>query len=100
MLSRITFAQFGEWMVYSNLEPFGEERADLRAGIIASTVANASGSTKKTFKPSDFMPDFGKESKPRRSSKDMQMMLRASFAGAKAKAQGRTRPPKKRPEDE
>lgn len=42
------------------MEPRGEERADLRAGIIASTIANANRDPKKTkpFKPGDFMPKF------------------------------------------
>jgi len=46
-------------MAYASLEPFGETRADLRAGIIASTVANAHRDRKtKPMKPSDFMPKF------------------------------------------
>lgn len=46
-------------MAYARLEPFGEERADLRAGIIASTVANVHRSRKqRPMKPSDFMPKF------------------------------------------
>ena len=40
LLSRTTSRELSEWMVYYELEPFGEERADLRAGIVASTVAN------------------------------------------------------------
>ena len=48
-------------MAYARLEPFGEDRADLRAGIIASTVANAHRDPKKSpFKPQDFMPDYEK----------------------------------------
>lgn len=49
-------------MVYYELEPFGEERADLRAGIVASTVANVNRDAKKQKKPfaaQDFMPKFG-----------------------------------------
>jgi hypothetical protein len=26
-----------EWMAYDSLEPFGDQRADLRAGIVAAT---------------------------------------------------------------
>jgi hypothetical protein len=55
-------AEFVEWMLYCELEPFGAEqahyRADLRAGIIASTIANVN-STKRRFTPKDFMPTFG-----------------------------------------
>ena len=62
MLSEISSAQFAEWMAYSTLEPWGEERDDLRMGIIASTIANANrGKGQKAYKPSDFMPDFEPE---------------------------------------
>lgn len=46
-------------MAYYKIEPFGEERADLRAGIIASVIANANRDSKrKAFEPKDFMPRF------------------------------------------
>jgi len=54
MLEEIDAALFREWMIYDSIRPFGEEGADLRAGIIASTMANLQ--SKKKFKPSDFMP--------------------------------------------
>lgn len=51
--------ELSEWIAYSELEPFGEERADLRAGIIASTIANSSQTTRaEAYQPRDFMPDF------------------------------------------
>lgn len=61
MLTRMSSRELSEWMAYANLEPFGEERADLRAGIVASVIANANRDPKrqpKAFQPSDFMPDF------------------------------------------
>lgn len=45
-----------EWQAFYDLEPFGDMRADLRAGIVASTVANVMGDPKKPLSPSDFMP--------------------------------------------
>lgn len=54
--------EFAEWMAAYSVEPWGEERADLRAGIIASTTANVTAGNKT--KPGDFMPDF--HSEPRR----------------------------------
>jgi len=51
--------EFAEWMAYYSLEPWGEERADLRAGIIASTIANRHRDPKRekeAYKPQDFMP--------------------------------------------
>lgn len=44
-------------MVFAQLEPFGERRADLRAAIVATTVANANrGKNQRPFKVEDFMP--------------------------------------------
>jgi hypothetical protein len=63
MLAEMTSSQLSEWMAYSKVEPFGEDRDDLRMGIVASTVANANrGKGKKPFKPQDFMPTFEVES--------------------------------------
>ena len=62
MLSEITSGQFAEWMAYSRLEPWGEDRDDLRMGIVASVIANSNrGKGKKPYKPQDFMPDFEPE---------------------------------------
>ena len=44
-------------MAYDSIEPFGEPRADLRAGILTSAVVNHSMSPpKKPTRPIDFMP--------------------------------------------
>ncbi len=62
MLSEITSKQFAEWMAYSRLEPWGEDRDDLRMGIMASTMANVNrGKNQKPYKPQDFMPSFEPE---------------------------------------
>jgi hypothetical protein len=68
------------------VEPFGEERADLRAAIIAATVANTARDPKKhkkPFKPVDFMPDFGREKKKQSWQQQLQIvkMLNAAFGG-------------------
>lgn len=62
LLRRIDSRELQEWQAYYELEPFGEERGDLRAGIVAATVANANRNPKKTkpFKPGDFMVDYEK----------------------------------------
>lgn len=52
---RIDSEDFAYYLAYERIEPDGEERADLRAGIISSTVANAAGADTS---PIDFMPDF------------------------------------------
>lgn len=48
-----------EWMCYYDIDPFGEERADLRSGIVAATIANTNRDKKdKPHKVEDFMPKF------------------------------------------
>lgn len=62
--------EFAEWMAFYDLEPFGEEQADLRAGIVASTVANVHRDRKKrskAYKPEDFMPKFKRAGKRERT---------------------------------
>ena len=46
-------------MAFDRLDPFGDGRGDLRAGIIASTLANINRDAQKRpepFSPIDFMP--------------------------------------------
>jgi uncharacterized protein DUF4035 len=51
--------EFSAWLAYWQLEPWGEGRADLRAGIITSTMANIHrGRDTEAFTPRDFMPTF------------------------------------------
>jgi hypothetical protein len=40
MLRGMTTRQFQEWRAYADLEPFDEERADLRAAHIVQTLLN------------------------------------------------------------
>ena len=75
LLSEISSRELTEWAAYAQLEPFGDERADLRAGIVASTVANFLRDAKKRRKPyraGDFMPHFGAR---RRESQTWQQQL-------------------------
>lgn len=50
-------SELTEWMAFDSIDPFGEQRADLRSGILCATVANHSMSRpKKPVRPVDFMP--------------------------------------------
>ena len=76
LLSSISAEQFAEWAAYAEIEPWGEDRADLRAGIIASTVANAHRDVKRKpdqFTPQEFMPKF--ETKRRKKLQTWQEQL-------------------------
>tara|TARA_Y100000310_G_C20229959_1_gene599778 strand:- start:158 stop:361 length:204 start_codon:yes stop_codon:yes gene_type:complete len=46
-------------MAFSKIEPFGEQRADIRSAIIAMTMANTWRSAKQQpLKITDFIPNF------------------------------------------
>ena len=60
MLASMSSRQLREWIEFSKLEPFGELHADLRAGIIAATIANSQrAKTQAPLGPQDFMPWLG-----------------------------------------
>lgn len=64
-------------MAFSQVEPFGEERADLRSAIIACIIANVNREKdQKPFEVSDFMPKFD----PPKEQSEEQMKL---FLGMK-----------------
>lgn len=69
MLANAPASMLVQWVAYFGLEPFGEERADLRAGIVSSVVANCNRAKGgKAFEPKDFMPKFGKRKRATRQS--------------------------------
>lgn len=82
-MEEIDCAEFAEWFAFFRLEPWGEERADLRSGIIAATTANCAAQGRKQFKAEDFMPRYGRP-RQRQSIADMQarMMLASRTAVA------------------
>jgi len=73
MLKHMACSTYLDWMRYAALEPFDQQRADLRAGIIASTIVNVAmgltGSKGRLTTPSDFMP-FSSEPEPPRQTAD------------------------------
>lgn len=52
--------EFCLWVAEFELNPWDEQRADLRAGVVASTIANYAGRSRKEntepAKPIDYMP--------------------------------------------
>ena len=70
-------------MLIYGLDPWGEERKDLRAGIVAATVAVKYARPGHTPKPSDFMPTFG-EAKRQRAEQPLAVM-KAQFNRAAAR---------------
>lgn len=84
LLGELSSSQLAEWLAFYQLEPWGEERADLRAGIVASTIANANRSQKqkKPYTPEDFMPRFdGEEEDPEETAMRLMMQMKAALGG-------------------
>ncbi|KKL54307.1 hypothetical protein LCGC14_2266740 [marine sediment metagenome] len=50
--------EFAEWVAYSRLDPFGNERGDLHAAMNLSMLYNINRGKSATKSPADFMPDF------------------------------------------
>lgn len=62
LLARLSSRQISEWMAYYTLDPFGEERADLRAAMICALLANINRDPEKrkeAYTAEEFMPRFG-----------------------------------------
>jgi len=91
-----------EWLAFADLEPFGPLRADLRAGVITSMVANAFRDPKRrreAFGPADFFASLeerdpstmvGMTAGKRRQTWEEQLhlveMLNAAFGGKDLRA--------------
>jgi hypothetical protein len=62
----VSSAEFTEWMGYRQIEPFGTEMDDLRAGVLAAAVYNVNRDVKKRPEPfaaADVIPWLGGLSK-------------------------------------
>lgn len=82
---RMGAGEFAAWLAFYQVEPFGEMRADLRAGMLATLTANAHRNVKKRRKPfevGDFLFRFWGEERGARgdaaaSSQEMMLKFRA-----------------------
>jgi len=83
--------EFSEWLAYAQIEPLGDERGDLQAGVIAATIANANRDEDKTpepYRPADFIHEFwppeDADEEPRQSWQEQLALveaLNAAFGG-------------------
>jgi len=76
LLTRCDSRELTEWLAYYQIEPWGEERADLRAAINTTVLANVNrGKSQRAYKIEDFMPDFdaaaGQAERPQQDWRDM-----------------------------
>lgn len=70
-------------MAFYTIEPFGPERADMNAGIIAATIANCHRDPKLSnpAEPKDFMPQYDKAPPVEATPEDLKRQLIATFGG-------------------
>lgn len=74
--ARMDSREFSEWMAYYSIEPWGEDRADLRTGILASLTANINRKKNaKPYSPVDFMP-YRNRDKAAEEVEDLRSFLR------------------------
>jgi Protein of unknown function (DUF4035) len=77
-------------MAFYRLEPFGEERQDLRAAIIAQTIANVNrGTGRPPYRLKDFILEFDGEERankaPQPIEDQIQVMQRLTRALSRPK---------------
>jgi len=84
LLGRVDSAELAEWNAYDSIDPIGNTRADLAAGVIASTIANVNRSEKhEAFSPTDFMLFYDKPEREPQSMESMQEVAKALVAMSK-----------------
>jgi hypothetical protein len=81
LMHTMTAEEFGLWQQSYLQDPWGEERADLRAGIIAATIANVHrGKDTEPYKAADFKPNYSKP-KPAETSEESPEQFFDKFKG-------------------
>lgn len=72
-----------EWAAYERVAgPVGPARADVQAGIIASTVANVHTDKGRRFTPSDFVPRWDRRGQTVDEQLAVVRQLNIMFGGA------------------
>lgn len=92
LLDRMSSAEFAEWIAFYGMEPFGEERADLRQAMTTSAMHNnlqAKAKNPKWTKPEDFMLFSDKpKAQPKTSAPASPEALMAKFNALTSKQKG------------
>lgn len=73
--------QWAEWQVYYGLEPFGGERGDIQAAVVAQTMANIHRDPQRKpagFTLTDFMPFADK---PQVDTQTLSERIKAAMKG-------------------
>jgi hypothetical protein len=81
----MTSREFGEWVAYFGLQPFGEWAKFLRAGIVASACLAPWQEKGERSSPGDFIPQFDRpERGPMTEDEAMEVFRQAGRAFGRA----------------
>lgn len=62
LLGAISSRELTEWIAFDQVEPIGDRRGDLQAGVVAATVANVNRAKgARAYLVTDFMPEYGRK---------------------------------------
>jgi hypothetical protein len=94
LAQRLTARELVEFEELYRLDPWGPERGDLAAGIVASTIANVNrGPKSEPFRPADFMAYVDREALAARDQERMNAKILETLA-PDALRTGKRRKPK------
>lgn len=81
LLRRMSGEEFAQWAAYYRIEPWGETRADLRNGVVASLLYNINRTKDAPpLSPADFLL-FEKKPDAAQSETNLRDRFRALFPG-------------------
>jgi len=78
----MTNQEFMTWAAYYRVEPWGDDRADIRSAIVAQVTASLSNLVAKrprSFKLSQFIPKFNRPTK--QTPAQIETAIKAAFPG-------------------
>lgn len=95
---RMSSAEFGDWIAYAEVEPFGPLHEDERAGVIAAVLANIyRKSGHKPFGPMDFFQRARPVADRLPTPAELGAKIRAALAAAAPRRVRKVARPAKRP---
>jgi hypothetical protein len=81
MLAGMSGSQFESWVAYYAIEPFGEQRAELRNGVLGSILLNIFKPRQGGWAPADVMMYQERDMAPPLSRKEVAQQVRAALGG-------------------
>lgn len=75
LLRRLSTRDFQQWMLYEQVEPFGELRADFRSAQVVAMIHNVAVAQKDQKPVGDFLLKFEEKKEQRQSVEEQAMIL-------------------------